>query len=182
MGWPVLLLIPLFKLGLGPGSRKGDITLFTTLSSACPGHAACTPGQEKGTSLFSLPSPRPASVTQRVLQAQPLCRSDRPIIIPKRPITHNAPAQPLQIILPHPTLHNRPPIARPIHRPGRHRQPRHLLPTLGKARPSPVPADSTIPARSGFASTYRHTVKKCRSSCTGKLLNRPWYKWPPPAE
>ncbi len=36
-------------------------------------------------------------------------------------------------------------------------------------------------ARRALASTYRLTVRKCASSWTGKLLNRPWYNGPLPA-
>ncbi len=36
-------------------------------------------------------------------------------------------------------------------------------------------------ARRALASTYRQTLRKCTSSCTGKLLKRPWYNDPSPA-
>jgi hypothetical protein len=35
-------------------------------------------------------------------------------------------------------------------------------------------ARATIPARSALASTYRSTVSRCSSSCTGKDLKRDW--------
>lgn len=37
-------------------------------------------------------------------------------------------------------------------------------------------------ARSALRSTYRHTASRCSSRSMGKLLNRPWYSGPVPAE